>query len=126
MPNPAPVPCPKFVPDTVPRNKVNCAVFALLLSRYGVFAKIRILLDVDDGVIVAASPVVAKLVLVVLTAVELCTLTTCSTRNAPRKLLSWDASRTLPLTNAAGKVVGVAIVLLYPKTGCGSVIPIIP
>jgi hypothetical protein len=41
-------------------------------------------------------------------------------------LLSWDASRTLPLTNAAGKVVGVAIVLLYPKTGCGSVIPKIP
>jgi hypothetical protein len=32
----------------------------------------------------------------------------------------------LPLTNAAGKVVGVAIFAVYPKTGCGSVIPKIP
>jgi hypothetical protein len=39
--------------------------------RYGVFAKIRILLDVDDGVIVAARPEVTKLVLVVFTTVEL-------------------------------------------------------
>ena len=74
-------------------------------------ATIRILLVDDDGVIVADKPVTAVNVpLVVVNVSVFAVLTTCKIRNAPRKLFNCEARSTSPEANAAGSVVGVAIV----------------
>ena len=76
-------------------------------------ATIRILLDAEEGVIVADNPVTAvKVPLVVVNVSVFAVLTTCRMRNAPRKSFICAAVRTFPATKVAGSVVGVAIVLL--------------
>jgi hypothetical protein len=75
-------------------------------------AKIRILLDVEEGVIVALSPVTAvNVALVVVNVSVFAVLTTCKIRNAPRKSFICAAVKTCPAVKLAGSVVGVAIVL---------------
>jgi hypothetical protein len=73
-------------------------------------ATIKILLDVDDGVIAALSPVTpVYVVLVVLNVSVFVVLTTCRTRNAPRRSFICAAVSTWPAVNVAGSVVGVAM-----------------
>jgi hypothetical protein len=71
----------------------------------------KILLVVADGVIETVMPVMSVNAPVVddENVSVLLVLTTCKIRNAPRKSFNCAAVKTLPLTNAAGKVVGVAI-----------------
>jgi hypothetical protein len=58
-------------------------------------AKIKILLLVDDGVIVAVNPVMSvNVVLVVVNVLVFAVLTTCKTRNAPRKAFCCAAVKT--------------------------------
>ena len=90
-------------------------------------AKISILLVADDGVMVALKPVMSvNDVLVVVNWFVFAVLTTCKTRNAPRKLFICVLVKTCPVVKLAGSVVGVAIVLVYAKTGCGSCISSFP
>lgn len=80
--------------------------------------KISTLLLVDDGVIdaerfVSLNVVVELSVFVVAPK----PVTTCKTRNAPRRSFIWVAVKVLPLTNDAGRFVGVAMVLLVEHVG---------
>jgi hypothetical protein len=85
------------------------------------------LLLVDDGVIVALNPVIAvNEALVVVNVLVFAVLIVCKTRNAPRKLFICVLVKTCPVVKLAGSVVGVAIVLVYAKTGCGSCISSFP
>ena len=88
-------------------------------------AMTRTLLLVALGVMLAVSPVMSVKLAEVVVNVDAVTvvLTVCSTRNAPRRSFSSAAVSTLPATNAAGRVVGVAISVYYPSTLSASVIP---
>lgn len=102
-----------------PRTILVCTallVAAALLPTTEV-ANTKILLSTELGVMLTDKPVSAKVELVDEAEVDKVPWTTCKMRNPPRKALSCAASRTLPATNVAGSVVGVAIFAVYPKTG---------
>ena len=78
---------------------------------------ISILLLDDDGVMLTDIPVMSvNDVDDVVKVSVLVVLTTCNTRNAPRKSFICAAVKTLPATKVDGRVVTAAIVLLYPMT----------
>ena len=81
------------------------------------------LLVVALGVILADKLIEVNVLVLMVVVLALVACTTCSTRNAPRRSFSSAAVSTLPATNAAGRVVGVAISVYYPSTLSASVIP---
>ena len=103
-------------------TRLTNEVFAPLLKN--TVAKTKILLVVLDGVTETDKPVISTNdVLVTVCGSFFKVLTTCKTRKAPRKLFNSAASKTLPATNVAGSVVGVAISAPYPKTFSASSVP---